>query len=192
MRKQSILFVLFLCGLGLYAQAQNDSLRYPINPYNFPFENDEYSNMDLDNPIEMSRDIMYDADTGEYIIVTTIGDEVVDSYSMSFDEYMEYTGDKSVEDYWRQRFDFESSYARGGREPDLSAYLDTTKVRFLDVNPFGKFDLILGGKSQNVDNPTLPLRQRKTGGMDFDMDIQMGVTGSIADRLQFDAVTKVY
>jgi len=169
----------------IWAQ-QTDSLRYDVDDPLDPFA-ENYSNLDLNLPASMSRDLEYDPETGEYKIVTKIGDEVIDSSVLTPEEYFEYIDQKNTDAYWERRFDYDNQLARDGEEPDLSVYLDTTKIPFLDVNPFGTFDVQLGARNQKLENPTIPIRQRTTGGLDFDMNIQMGITGSIAERLNFDA-----
>ncbi len=177
--------LLILFALPLAGQ-QTDTLRYPINDDQNPFIDDR-NNMDFDDPQNLTREIKYDPDSDTYLLITKIGDEVMDVQSMTFEEYQKFALEYDVKDYWRKRSDFDMDMARGGREPDLSRYLDTTKIPFFDVQPSGSVDLTAGSRFQRVDNPTIPLRQRKTGGMDFDMGVQMGITGSIAERLQFDA-----
>ena len=171
---------LLLAQIGL---SQTDSLYYDIDD---PFQSEEnLSNIDFSDAI--TRDIQYNPETGEYDIVTKIGDTVISSDSMTDEEFLEYSRENNMEEYFQQRVDYDIMQSRSVEEPDLSVYLDTTAIPFLDVQPFGSFDVIAGIRTQNVENPTLPVRQRKTAGLDFDMNIRMGVTGSIADRLNFDA-----
>ncbi|MCB0538384.1 MAG: cell surface protein SprA, partial [Bacteroidetes bacterium] len=53
----------------------------------------------------------------------------------------------------------------------------------IDIRPQGNVELTLGGNVQKYDNPSLPKRARTQGGFDFDMNINMNVTGKIGDAL---------
>ncbi|MCB0641585.1 MAG: cell surface protein SprA, partial [Phaeodactylibacter sp.] len=53
----------------------------------------------------------------------------------------------------------------------------------VDIRPQGSIDLTFGVDFQNVENPALLERQRRQGGFDFDMAIQMDVTGKIGEKL---------
>lgn len=161
--------------------AQTDTLLYPIDD----FGEENLSNLDFSDTVV--RDIEYNPETGQYNIVTKIGDVIIDSDEMTVEEYQNYSQENDIDEYWKQRVDYEMSQSRSVEEPDLSKYLDTTTVRLFNVEPRGNIGLNLGFRSQNVENPTLPVRQRKTGALDMDMNIQMQVQGSIADRLNFDA-----
>ena len=178
------IILLSLALLPVLLFAQTETLPYSIDDISQP-NTPNLSNIDFSKAV--TRDIQYNPETGEYDIVTKIGDVIIDSTSMSENEYEEFSRKENIKEYWKQRIDYDLNQARAVQEPDLSIYLDTTDIPFLDVNPFGSFDVIAGFRSQNVENPTLPLRQRKTTGLDFDMNIQMGVNGAIADRLKFDA-----
>lgn len=180
-KKQFTLFVLALF-LPVAIHAQQDSLRYDIDELG---SQENLSNLDFSNGI--TQDIQYNPDTEEYEIVTKYGDLVLNEETLSIEEYRAYILEQNVEQYWRERVNFDMDKARGVNEPDLSQYIDTTTTPVFDVDPFGGFDVILGYRVQNVENPTLPIRQRRNGNLDFDANIQMGITGSIADRLNFDA-----
>lgn len=168
--------------LALIGMSQNDSLYYTIDGI---YSDDNLSNLDFSQ--EITRDIQYNPITEEYEIVTKLGETIISSDTMSGEEFIEYSRQKNIKNYFKQRINYDLMQARSVQEPDLSAYIDTTDIPFLEVNPFGSIDVIAGIRTQNVENPTLPIRQRKTSGLDFDMNIRMGVTGSIADRLNFDA-----
>ncbi len=161
---------------------QQDSLRYKVDDLT---SDQNLSNLDFSELI--TQDIQYNPKTGQYDIVTKIGEIVIDEQSMDKEEYEKYSRENNVKKYWKERVEYDLNNARSIQEPDMSQYLDTTKTPFFDVKPFGGFDLTLGYRHQNIDNPTVPVRQRKDGNLDFDMNIQMGVNGSIAERLNFDA-----
>jgi cell surface protein SprA len=56
----------------------------------------------------------------------------------------------------------------------------------VDIRPQGQIDLTLGGDYRYYANPILPTYARTTGGLLFNMDIQMNVTGKIGDKLNLN------
>lgn len=180
------LFTIFIC-IATFSFSQNeesDSLKYSVDDFT-QLDAQNLSNLDFSKSLQ--KDIQYNPETGEYEIVTKLGDTVLNTDSMTQEEYERYSKNNNIKEYWKQRVDYEMNLARSVQEPELKVYLDTNKLKLFEVNPFGSFDVIAGFRGQNVQNPTLPIRQRKTGGLDFDMNIQMGINGNIADVVNFDA-----
>ena len=56
----------------------------------------------------------------------------------------------------------------------------------VDIRPQGQIDLTLGGDYRYFGNPVLPIYARTTGGLLFNMDIQMNVTGKIGEKLNLN------
>jgi cell surface protein SprA len=56
----------------------------------------------------------------------------------------------------------------------------------VDIRPQGQIDLTLGGDYRYYANPILPTYARRTGGLLFNMDIQMNVTGKIGEKLNLN------
>ena len=54
----------------------------------------------------------------------------------------------------------------------------------IEIRPQGSVDMTLGANLQRTENPNIPIRNRNTGGFDFDMHINMNVIGKIGDKLQ--------
>jgi cell surface protein SprA len=56
----------------------------------------------------------------------------------------------------------------------------------VDIRPQGQIDLTLGGDYRYTGNPVLPTFARTNGGLLFNMDIQMNVTGKIGEKLNLN------
>jgi cell surface protein SprA len=56
----------------------------------------------------------------------------------------------------------------------------------VDIRPQGQIDLTLGGDYRYTGNPVLPEYARTNGGLLFNMDIQMNVTGKIGEKLNLN------
>ena len=146
---------------------------------------------DLRDPSIIEQTVEYDPATGQYIISEKIGDEFYRPSSyMTFEEYMEWNKKKQERDYFNQlagvstgnnnlsaldpmaKFDVQNSV--------IDRLFGGTAV---DIRPQGSIDLTFGVDFQSVENPILTERQRRQGGFDFDMNIQMNVTGKIGEKL---------
>ncbi|MER3463579.1 MAG: hypothetical protein C4329_03300, partial [Chitinophagaceae bacterium] len=53
----------------------------------------------------------------------------------------------------------------------------------VEIRPTGYVDIAAGYQGQNIKNPTLPERARKTGGFDFNMNAQLQVDAKIGDKI---------
>src|SRR6478752_6747903 len=54
----------------------------------------------------------------------------------------------------------------------------------VEIRPTGYVDLSAGYQGQNIQNPTLPERARKTGGFDFNENAQLQVDANIGDKIK--------
>jgi cell surface protein SprA len=163
--------------------------RYEVDPAN------QRSNpFDIDDPEAIDKNIEYDPATGQYILRETIGENTYfrpPSY-LTFDEYMELRRKQDEKAY----FDQLSGISRGGNlsiEDPLSVVdVEDSLIDRLfggntvSIEPQGGVDLTFGIDHQRLENPILTERQRSTTIFDFDMDIQMNVTGSIGEKLKLN------
>ncbi|MEM8907393.1 MAG: cell surface protein SprA, partial [Bacteroidota bacterium] len=146
---------------------------------------------DLKDPSIIEKSVDYDPVSGQYIITEKIGDDYfrMPSY-MTFDEYMDYRAKEEEKAY----FDELAGISTGGGGPgglDPMTKIDVkdrVKDRLfggniVDIRPQGNIDLTFGVEFNSTQNPALSRRQQRQGGFDFDMDIQMNVTGKIGEKL---------
>ncbi|HLF63641.1 MAG TPA: hypothetical protein VI603_07805, partial [Saprospiraceae bacterium] len=147
---------------------------------------------DLKDPALIEKDIEYDPVTGQYVITERIGDEYfrMPTY-MTFEEYMEWSRRKEQDEYWKQLAGVSSGSLSSGGKVDPVSTVDISKDIIdrlfggseVDIRPQGNVDLTFGADFYRQDNPTLLERQRRRGGFDFDMDIQVNVDGKIGEKL---------
>jgi len=156
------------------------------------FLNDATTNpFDLDDPNSVEQEVEYDPETGQYIITETIGDDYYrPSTFMSFDEYLDYRQRQEERAYF-DRLSGVTSGGDGTNNLDPIAQIDVKENLLerlfggteVDIRPQGNIDLTFGVDYTRVDRPDLPERQRRQGGFDFDMNINMNVTGKIGEKL---------
>ncbi len=164
--------------------------------------NDRYGNwvedpndnpFDLLDPEEVIQEVEYDPVTNRYILTEKIGNE---NYrpptTMTFEEYLEWKTRKEEAEYFKKlagAADGERG-ASGNLDPVAEVDVSDDIIDRLfggtnvDIRPQGNVDLTFGFDYYRQDNPILPIRQRRRGGFDFDMDIQVDVNGQIGEKLK--------
>ncbi len=209
MNKTILLFGLTLSIAGFYAVAASNHSGGLADPYHggivwaqdtLPpikdrqgdyINNKPQNPFDLKDPSSVEKSIDYDPETGQYIITEKIGDDYFRPPTyMTFEEYMEYTRKQEEQQYFNQLSGV-STGAGGLSTIDPFAKFDVKSSLIdrlfggntVDIRPQGSIDLTFGVDFQRLDNPILTERQRRQGGFDFDMDIQMNVTGKIGEKL---------
>ena len=190
------LFVLSLFyGYTIQAQdtipAASDGLPYPLEDRDGDFLTEPNSNpFYLNDPDAIEQQVEYDPITDQYIITETVNGKYIKPPTyMTFDEYLEFTLKEENEKYWKSRSSTEQilkdKNVKLPFEPEFNPNKAGGIFRGLtiDIRPQGNVEVTLGGNVQKYDNPNLPQRARTQGGFDFDMNINMNVTGKIGDAL---------
>ncbi len=171
-------------------------------PFPFKDSNDPYSKRSqnsplyLKNPSNVTTVVEYDPISGEYIVKEKVGDiEVRPSNSMSANEFGNFSRTNSISDYWVEQRKLNSKNSNSN-ESFLEKYLNPKlnvnikgfdKIfgsNVIDIKPQGSAELIFGVNISKIENPTLPINLQRSTTFDFDMKIQMGVTGKIGDKMK--------
>ena len=161
----------------------------PPGGANSVLDDDDDDPFTLDNPPNVERTVEFDPETGLYKVRETVaGRDIKPPVYMTYDEYVDYTLKQDVSNYWKDR----ESTAKGIKNYSSSGMFskltvpgsDPNKAPVVEIRPQGTVELTLGVNFQKINNPTLPLQQRKQGGFDFDMNINLNVIGKIADYIQ--------
>ncbi|OFX43275.1 MAG: cell surface protein SprA [Bacteroidetes bacterium GWA2_30_7] len=166
-------------------------LKYPINQEDgFPFSNsNKQSGLYLKDPKNIKSEVEYDPVTNEYIFKEKIGEKNYrNPNSMTLEEYRKYDFDEGVKNYWKQRAGSESGQYQSSIIPKLHIGGEVFDRIFgsntIDIKPQGSAELIFGLQINKIDNPILPVKQRRSTTFDFQEKIQMNVTGQIGDKMK--------
>ncbi|NNC95882.1 MAG: cell surface protein SprA [Chitinophagales bacterium] len=165
----------------------NGKLKYPIKDRSGDFVTDSDDNpFNLKDPPAIEQTVEYDPVTNSYIVTETIGGFYVKPPTYyTYDEYLQYTLDNEMEEYWDSRSDAINILQKSNLIPPIELTRQKTGIKIpIEIRPQGNIDLTIGGNFQKIGNPTLPIQQRKQGSFDFDMDINMNVLGKIGDFVQ--------
>ena len=157
----------------------------------FPSENLS-SPMYLNEPSNFHRDVEYDPVTNQYIFKERIGDnEIGMPHVMSFEDYLKYDLDHSMDKYWHMKARSSSFESHSALIPKLhiggEAFNKIFGTDVIDIKPNGNAELIFGIKSNKTDNPSLPVKLRRNTTFDFQEKIQMNVVGQIGTKLKIGA-----
>jgi cell surface protein SprA len=175
--------------------AKTDTLKYPIQDRRGDrFTNPGRSSFDLKNPANITDSIEYDPKTRQYYIVEKIGNRYYRSPTyLTFDEFQRIQARKAEVEYFRKRANILSSLNRKMERPKLQWHNSLVNRIFgagpdgmpkVEIKPQGNIDILAGYQGQNIKNPALPERARRTGGFDFDMNANLSLIGNIGDKLK--------
>lgn len=173
-----------------YVVATQDTVPPPPERFG-DFINDRPSNpFDLKDPGAIEQNVEYDPATGNYIITEKIGDTYFRPPTyMTFEEYVEWRKKKEERDYFNQLSGVGAGNGVSALDPVAKFDVNNSLIDRLfggttvDIRPQGNIDLSFGIDHQRLENPILTERQRSLTNFDFDMDIQMNVTGKIGEKL---------
>jgi cell surface protein SprA len=162
----------------------------PGDPYLYPPTQSPFY---LGNPGSYQMEV--DVDTSlNYTIREQMGDiDYRPPSTMSFEEYNRLHNRRMLSDYWRDRsagLDGESAVS--GRRLIPPIYISPVFDRifggsYVDIRPNGFVALDFGGRWQRIQNPSIPIRQQRNGGFEFDQQISMNVVGKIGEKLSITA-----
>jgi cell surface protein SprA len=169
-----------------------DSLHYPISDSRAgAVPGVPRNTFDLDNPSNISDSVVFDPLSQTYVVYEKVGSRfyrIPTTYT--FDEYWQMRNRQAESDYFRKRANTTSILNRGKfTKPKLSLTDNLFNRLFgngkIEIAPQGNVDITAGYQGQVTDNPTLPERARKNGGLDFNMNAQVNVNANIGDKLKF-------
>ena len=151
------------------------------------------SALDLRMPDNIRQQPVYDDSLGLYFIGSKIGDSYLNApLLMTPEEYLKWSERKSREAFFRQKN--AEAYKTQGKEKfsfaDMHFDLGPAEKIFgpggVRVKTQGTAELKLGATMKNIDNPSLPIRNRKTTSFDFDEKINLSVNGKVGDKVNMN------
>ena len=148
--------------------------------------------LDAPLPDNVKTTVEYDIRTGNYVMRTRVGDmEIATPFSLTGREYYDFSARRELNEYWKE--------LNSKAEVDNEEKFSITDIKFdigkadkvfgpggVQIRTQGSAELIFGVKSNKLDNPALTERMRKTTLFDFDEKIQMNVTGTVGDKVNFN------
>lgn len=151
------------------------------------------SPLDLKRPDNLQYQVVYNDSIDRYIIGNRMGSTWLSAPIMlTPKEYLAWTEQQQRNSYFRKQND-EIFQAKGKEKFDFSDMhfdLGPAEKIFgpggIRVKTQGSAELKFGINKKNIDNPSLPIRNRKTTMMDFDEKINLNVNGKVGDKVNMN------
>jgi len=188
-----IFLILFGFLLAFSSTAQDTTLHYPFSSKgSYPFSSSGFkSPLYLQNPSNISSNVVYDPLTKQYVFSETIGGwNYRPPTLMSTDEYQTYEFRQQVNEYWRLKSSGASLEQQLSFIPPIQVGGEAFDKLFgsnvINIIPSGSAELIFGFNLSKQDNPNISERLRSVPSFTFDEKIIMNVAGSIGDKMAMD------
>ncbi|MDE7090036.1 MAG: hypothetical protein K2O54_07950, partial [Prevotella sp.] len=147
------------------------------------------SALDLRMPDNVKVQPVYNDSLGLYILGSKMGDSYLNApILMTPDEYLKWSEHRARQQFFRVK-DAETVKAKGKEKFDFSDMkfdLGPAEKIFgpggVRVKTQGTAELKVGAMLKDVDNPSLPIRNRKTTAFYFDEKINLSVNGKVGDK----------
>ena len=148
---------------------------------------------DLTLPDNIKQDVVYNDSLDRYYIGSKMGESYLSTpIVMTPMEYRKWSEKKEFDRFFRQKND--TLVKQGGKEKfsftDMHFDLGPAEKIFgpggVRIKTQGTAELRFGVTLKNIDNPSLPIRNRKTTTMDFDEKINLSVNGRVGDKVNMN------
>ena len=151
------------------------------------------SPLDLQRPDNMKYDVVYNDTLNRFVIGNRMGNTWLSAPIMlTPEEYNSWTEMNERNAFFRKKND-EIYQAKGKEKFDFSDMhfdLGPAEKIFgpggIRVRTQGSAELKLGMNKKSIDNPSLPIRNRKTTMMNFDEKINLNVNGKVGDKVNMN------
>lgn len=153
----------------------------------------DQSPLDLHRPDNLKQQVAYNDTLDRYIFGNRLGNTWIGSpIMMTPEEYGRWAEQKAREAYFRKQND--EIFQKKGKEKfdfsDMHFDLGPAEKIFgpggVRIRTQGSAELKFGATLKNIDNPSLPIRNRKTTSMDFDEKINLNVNGKVGDKVNMN------
>ena len=148
---------------------------------------------DLAMPGNIAQEVVYNDTLNRYYIGSKMGDSYLSApIAMTPEEYRAWSEKKEFDRFFRSKND--EIVKEQGKEKfsftDMHFDLGPAEKIFgpggVRIKTQGTAEIKFGVTMKNIDNPSLPIRNRKTTSMDFDEKINLSVNGKVGDKVNMN------
>ena len=151
------------------------------------------SALDLRMPENVKQQVEYNDSLNLYVIGSKMGDSYLNApIVMTPEEYMRWSERKARQQFFRVK-DAENAKSQGKDKFDFSdMHFDLGPAEKIfgpggvRVKTQGTAELKIGATLKDIDNPSLPIRNRKTTSFDFDEKVNLSVNGKVGDKVNMN------
>ena len=149
--------------------------------------------LDLRLPDNIRQTVEYNDSLNVYLIGSKIGDSYLNApVLMTPEEYRKWSEKRAMHEFFRQK-EVKNVENEGKDQFDLmDMHFDLGPAEKIfgpggvRIKTQGTAELKLGATLKNIDNPSLPIRNRKTTSFDFDEKINLNVNGKVGDKVNMN------
>ena len=151
------------------------------------------SALDLHLPDNIKQTVEYNDSLDIYVIGSKIGDSYLNApVLMTPEEYRKWSEKRVLREFFRKKE--EENVTNEGKDlfslMDMHFDLGPAEKIFgpggVRIKTQGTAELKLGATMKNIENPSLPIRNRKTTSFDFDEKINLSVNGKVGDKVNMN------
>ena len=151
------------------------------------------SAIDLKRPDNIRQTVEYDDSANVYYIGSKIGDSYLNApILMTPEEYRRWSEKRAMYNFFRKKNT--ENVKNEGKDKfsfsDMHFDLGPAEKIFgpggVRIKTQGTAELKFGVNLKNIDNPSLPIRNRKTTAFDFDEKINLSVNGKVGDKVNMN------
>lgn len=174
--------------------APDDSTRYGVKKTAPVTQKDLDAKMiDLQDAENAKTEPTYNEATDTYVLGTKMGDSYLNApFFMTRDEYQRWSMRRSMSAYFNRKN--QDAFEEAGKKKfdftDMNFDLGPAEKIFgpggVQIKTQGKAELKIGVNMKDIDNPSLPIRNRKTMGFDFDEKVDINLQGKIGDKMDIN------
>ena len=151
------------------------------------------SALDLKRPDNIRQTVEYDDSANVYYVGSKIGDSYLNApVLMTPEEYTKWSEKRALHEFFRKK-DAENVQTEGKDKfsfADMHFDLGPAEKIFgpggVRIKTQGTAELKIGANLKSIDNPSLPIRNRKTTAFDFDEKINLSVNGKVGDKVNMN------
>ena len=159
---------------------------------------DPFSSLFSNNPLNFNTSLLKieaKYDTSRVFYVTEkIGDlDYRPSITLPFDSYDKLNTDREIKEYFKKKsisLDGENTLESGRLIPKIYISESLDRIfggNFIDLQVNGFVNLDFGAKFQKIENPSIPIRQQRNGGFNYDQQINLNINGKVGEKLKISA-----
>ena len=182
MKRLKQILIMVLVGMSVLAWAVAPQLQEPQNPVR------RQNAPDFSMPDNIEQKVEYNDTLDRYIIGSKMGSSYLGTpIMMTAEEYGKWSERQMRNSYFRSKNEevFESNGKEKFSFSDMHFDLGPAEKIFgpggVRIKTQGTAELKFGATMKNIDNPSLPIRNRKTTNMNFDEKINLSVNGKVGE-----------